>query len=180
MRVEIAKLHSMLGNTMIYVTHDQTEALTLADKIVVLRAGRVEQIGAPLTLYNDPDSAFVAGFIGSPRMNFLAATALGGRHFSVCGVKVEVPIVASVNAGEKVSFGIRPEHFEADSGVALAVTTDVVEQLGSTSYLHGKVVSGEAIVAEKRLAQTHAKGKTTLRFNPADVRLFDSNEKRIR
>ena len=80
MRVELAKLHKMLGNTMIYVTHDQTEAMTMADRIVVLRAGRIEQIGAPIDLYSNPDNAFVAGFIGSPRMNFLAASALpGGR-----------------------------------------------------------------------------------------------------
>src|SRR4051812_36022970 len=83
MRVEIAKLHKLLGNTTIYVTHDQTEALTMADRIVVLRAGRVEQIGPPLALYEDPDNAFVAGFIGSPRMNFLNATALGGCRFAV-------------------------------------------------------------------------------------------------
>jgi len=180
MRVEIAKLHSMLGNTMVYVTHDQTEALTLADKIVVLRAGRVEQIGAPLALYNDPDNAFVAGFIGSPRMNFLAATALGGRRFTVSGIEVEVPIHSSIEAGEKVSFGIRPEHLEAVAGVALPVTTDVVEQLGSTSYLHGKVTSGETIVAEQRIPQTQAKGEMIVKFKPADVRLFDCNEKRIR
>ncbi|MDP8996701.1 MAG: sn-glycerol-3-phosphate ABC transporter ATP-binding protein UgpC [Pseudomonadota bacterium] len=179
-RVEIAKLHSMLGNTMVYVTHDQTEALTLADKIVVLRAGRVEQIGVPLALYNEPDNAFVAGFIGSPRMNFLDATALGGRLFSVCGVKVEVPITSTVNAGEKVRFGIRPEHLEAARGVTLPVTIDVVEQLGSTSYLYGKLSSGETIIAEKRLSQTSTKGQATVKFNPADIRLFDSKEKRIR
>src|SRR6188768_4142296 len=74
MRIEIAKLHQQLGSTMVYVTHDQVEAMTLADKIVVLRAGRIEQIGTPLELYSDPDNIFVAGFIGSPRMNFLAAT----------------------------------------------------------------------------------------------------------
>ena len=113
------------------------------------------------------------------RMNFLTATALGGRRFSVCGVKVEVPILSSVDAGEKVSFGIRPERLEAVGGIELPVTTDVVEQLGSTSYLHGKVISGETIVAEKRFWQTHAKGQTTVSFNPADVRLFDSNEKQI-
>ena len=113
-------------------------------------------------------------------MNFLTATGLGGRYFSVCGVKVDVPIVSSVDAGEKVSFGIRPEHLEAVGGIELPVTTDVVEQLGSTSYVHGKVSSGETIVAEKRLSQTSTKGQTTVSFNPLDVRLFDSNQKRIR
>ena len=165
---------------MIYVTHDQTEAMTMADRIVVLRAGRVEQAGSPLTLYNTPANRFVAGFIGSPRMNFLDATAVGGRLFSVCGVKVEVPITSTVDAGEKVRFGIRPEHLEAARGVTLPITIDVVEQLGSTSYLHGKLTSGETIIAEKRLSQISTKGQATVRFNPADVRLFDSKEKRIR
>ena len=132
-RVEIAKLHAMLGNTMVYVTHDQTEALTLADKIVVLRAGRVEQIGAPLTLYNEPDNAFVAGFIGSPRMNFLTATALGGRRFKVANAEIHLPLTAAVEAGTSVRFGIRPEHLEAADGVVLEASVDVIERLGSTS-----------------------------------------------
>ena len=96
MRVEIAKLHKMLGNTTIYVTHDQTEALTMADRIVVLRAGRVEQIGPPVSLYEDPDNEFVAGFIGSPRMNFLTATSLGGGRFVAAGAEIDMPLTAAV------------------------------------------------------------------------------------
>ena len=91
MRVEIAKLHQELGNTMIYVTHDQTEAMTLADKIVVLRAGKVEQVGAPLELYNNPVNSFVAGFIGSPKMNFVDAVAVeggDGRQIQIAGGEV--------------------------------------------------------------------------------------------
>jgi len=96
MRVEIAKLHKMLGNTTIYVTHDQTEALTMADRIVVLRAGKVEQMGPPLTLYEEPDNAFVAGFIGSPRMNFLAGKSLGGNRFAVAGMEIELQLATTV------------------------------------------------------------------------------------
>jgi len=90
MRVELSKLHGVLGNTMIYVTHDQTEALTMADRIVVLRAGNVEQIGSPLTLYQDPDNAFVAGFIGSPRMNFLNATVTSDLRILAGGVGFDI------------------------------------------------------------------------------------------
>ncbi len=180
MRVEIAKLHKMLGNTTIYVTHDQTEALTMADRIVVLRAGRVEQTGRPMTLYEDPDNAFVAGFIGSPRMNFLAATALGGRRFSAAGVEMDLPLTTTVEAGTSVKFGVRPEHLEAPEGIQIEVAVDVVEQLGSTSFLHGTTANGEPIVAEKRLNQSPSDGRVMLRFRPADVRLFSADGGRIR
>ncbi|MDR3375606.1 MAG: sn-glycerol-3-phosphate ABC transporter ATP-binding protein UgpC [Ancalomicrobiaceae bacterium] len=180
MRVEIAKLHKMLGNTMIYVTHDQTEALTLADRIVVLRAGRIEQVGAPLDLYADPDNAFVAGFIGSPRMNFLKATAKGGKRLAVGGIEVEVPIATDVGAGTEVQFGVRPEHFDAAHGIDLAMTADVIEQLGSTSYLYGTISTGEAIVAQRQPGRNRAGELATLRFDPANVRLFDADGLRIR
>jgi multiple sugar transport system ATP-binding protein len=117
-RIEIARLHRELGATMIYVTHDQVEAMTLADKIVVLRAGRVEQVGAPMELYNNPANTFVAGFIGSPQMNFLAAKAMG--------------------QGEG-SLGIRPEHLmlSRDTG-AIAGKVSHVEKLGGETlvYVH--------------------------------------------
>jgi lactose/L-arabinose transport system ATP-binding protein len=180
MRVEIAKLHKMLGNTTIYVTHDQTEALTMADRIVVLRAGRVEQIGPPLALYEDPDNAFVAGFIGSPRMNFLTAIALGGGRFAVAGAEMDLPLKAAVDAGTSVKFGIRPEHLEAAEGISLAATIDVVEQLGSTSFLYGMTASGEPIVAEQRLGQARSGARVTLRLRPEDARLFGADGTRIR
>jgi lactose/L-arabinose transport system ATP-binding protein len=180
MRVEIAKLHKMLGNTTIYVTHDQTEALTMADRIVVLRAGRVEQMGPPLTLYEDPENAFVAGFIGSPRMNFLTATALGDCRFAAAGAEIDLPLTTEVEAGTKVKIGIRPEHLEATEGIGIDVAVDVVEQLGSTSFLHGTTTTGEAIVAEQRRANVRPNGRVTLRFRPADARLFDGDGTRIR
>jgi lactose/L-arabinose transport system ATP-binding protein len=180
MRVEIAKLHKLLGNTTIYVTHDQTEALTMADRIVVLRAGRVEQIGPPLTLYEDPDNAFVAGFIGSPRMNFLTATAVGGGRFAAAGTEVDLPLTTAVEVGTSVKFGIRPEHLEAPEGIALEATVDVVEQLGSTSFLYGTTANGEPIVAEQRLSRARSGGRVTLRFRPADARLFSADGRRIR
>ncbi len=120
MRVEIAKLHMELGNTMIYVTHDQTEAMTLADKIVVLRAGLIEQVGAPLHLYDDPDNLLVAGFIGSPKMNFISAEASAPRAVRFPdGMELAVPNLSTdLSTGQKITVGIRPEHLQARDAAA--------------------------------------------------------------
>ncbi|MEM7491012.1 MAG: sn-glycerol-3-phosphate ABC transporter ATP-binding protein UgpC, partial [Pseudomonadota bacterium] len=110
MRVEIARLHKEIGATMIYVTHDQVEAMTMADKIVVLRAGRIEQVGAPLDLYRDPDNRFVAGFIGSPSMNFVSGTVKGGAvEVPALGATLPVPVTLP-SEGSEVIVGMRPEH----------------------------------------------------------------------
>ena len=111
MRAELAQLHRRLGTTMIYVTHDQVEAMTMADRIVVLRAGRVEQVGPPLELYNHPANQFVAGFIGSPRMNFLPGRAVSGGTVEVDGVGLIPRARARLQPGMSVvTLGIRPEH----------------------------------------------------------------------
>src|SRR6185312_6081738 len=134
MRVEISRLHRSLGNTMIYVTHDQVEAMTMADKIVVLNSGRIEQVGAPLDLYNNPANRFVAGFIGSPKMTFLQGKieSVGGNEttISVCGNSVRLPRRVTAQAGESVTFGIRPEHLSLidKGGIALSsVNIDLLE-----------------------------------------------------
>ena len=115
-RIEIARLHRQLGATMIYVTHDQVEAMTLADRIVVLRAGKVEQVGAPMELYNDPANTFVAGFIGSPQMNFLKAGALGMRSDTM---------------------GVRPEHIALSRDMGqIAGTVSHVEKLGGETLVY--------------------------------------------
>ncbi len=128
MRAEIRDLHARLGATMVYVTHDQVEAMTMADKIVVLRAGRVEQVGAPLDLYNRPANAFVAGFIGSPRMNFLPVTLLPAHQGQL------VPMPQGTH-----SIGLRPEHAVVGDDGPITMKVSQVEQLGSTSLLHGTV-----------------------------------------
>jgi multiple sugar transport system ATP-binding protein len=139
MRAELTQLHRRLGATMIYVTHDQVEAMTMAQKIVVLRAGRIEQVGPPLELYNHPANQFVAGFIGSPRMNFLPGRV---RETGADGVVVEVEGLGLITAGRRpgltvgdpVTLGIRPEHMLQDSdGITVPVTA--VEQLGGLSYV---------------------------------------------
>jgi multiple sugar transport system ATP-binding protein len=153
MRVELSKLHADLGATMIYVTHDQVEAMTMADRIIVLRDGRVEQAGTPLQLYNKPANRFVAGFIGSPKMNFLNARVVsdpgaGGRCVLAVDGGGEVEMDLGVAAGKDVvEVGIRPEHVElADAGLSMAVS--LCEQLGGNSVLHGKIDGGQPIVVQ--------------------------------
>jgi lactose/L-arabinose transport system ATP-binding protein len=180
MRVEIAKLHGMLGNTMIYVTHDQTEALTMADRIVVLRAGCVEQVGKPLELYEDPDNVFVAGFIGSPRMNFFSATVTAAGRLIVGGAEIDNPLSRPLSPGQPLRLGVRPEHLDASAGIGLKVRIDVVERLGATSYVYAGLPTGEPIVAEARSAPPAVGDHITLRFMPASARLFDEAGQRIR
>ncbi|MDX8465705.1 ABC transporter ATP-binding protein [Mesorhizobium sp. VK23B] len=182
LRAEIKRLHQSIRRTMVYVTHDQTEALTLADKIVVLKAGRIEQTGTPLSLYDDPDNAFVAGFIGTPRMNFLKAVVVDdGKALTVGEAKVDVShLKARLENGRTVTLGIRPEHLDEREGVRLSLAVDVTERLGSTSYVHGALPSGETVVAERREDQPRFGDTITLRFLPSRTRIFDAEANRIR
>jgi multiple sugar transport system ATP-binding protein len=157
MRVEIAKLHKRLGATMIYVTHDQIEAMTMADKIVVLRLGRIEQQGSPLDLYNDPKNLFVAGFIGSPRMNFLQAKLRsggpGGAQIELGdGTTLVLPRdSAGLQPGTPVTLGVRPEHLQvgdAHGGPALRLAVSLVEHLGGVTFLYGTLASDETLTIE--------------------------------
>nr|WP_152046873.1 ABC transporter ATP-binding protein [Aureimonas psammosilenae] len=181
MRIEIARLHKKLGNTMIYVTHDQTEAMTLADKIVVLRAGRIEQVGTPAVLYDDPDNLFVAGFIGSPKMNVLPARVIAGG-VEIAGTPLPLSGLSAPD-GAAVQFGIRPEHLRParDGEPALPFRVDFTEFLGGTTYLYGEVAPGLSLVTEGARGLAPAPG-TVLRlaFDPADARLFDREGQRIR
>jgi lactose/L-arabinose transport system ATP-binding protein len=185
MRVEIARLHGELGTTMVYVTHDQTEAMTLAGKIVVLRAGRVEQVGRPLDLYDDPVNQFVAGFIGSPRMNFLAAESLGGGRVRLTGqggAEIALPVGRGLAAGQKAVLGVRPEHFEA-AGLGdcdLGLTVDVAEHLGATSYLYANTKAGEPVVVQAAAARSaHAGDRVTVSIPAARAYLFDPEGLRL-
>ncbi len=146
MRVEIARLHKEIGATMIYVTHDQVEAMTMADKIVVLRAGKIEQVGAPLDLYNDPDNQFVAGFIGSPAMNFFDGTAEDGKVTvpGLGGLVIDAP--ASANAAGKVTVGVRPQKLRLADGDSH--TVDISEQLGGVAYHYITAADGSRVIVE--------------------------------
>lgn len=184
MRLEIAKLHNQLGATMVYVTHDQVEAMTLADKIVVLRSGHIEQVGSPLELYDNPDNLFVAGFIGSPRMNFLDAVADGtGVTLPQFGnAKVPLKLNAAIPAGAKLKLGLRPEHFDAKGQVGIELQIDVVEHLGGTSFGYGGASSEDPITVEIKDGRKVLSG-TMLKtgFDPAKVFLFEaSTGKRLR
>ena len=168
MRVEIARLHQEIGATMIYVTHDQVEAMTLADKIVVLRAGHIEQVGAPMELYRDPDNRFVAGFIGSPAMNFMAGTG-DGTHVTCPGLGAGL---ARPVEGE-VEVGTRPEHMVLTAGDTHRV--DLTEALGGVSYAHLVAPTGEKIVVEER-GETRARegDMVGVGFDAEKAMLFDA------
>lgn len=142
-RLEIARLHNRLNATMIYVTHDQVEAMTLADKIVVLNAGSIAQVGPPMELYNRPKNIFVAGFIGSPKMNFFEARVSGGMA-QISGVAVKAPD----GAKKKIVMGIRPEHMRLASkdDYLVSGTLDLVEQLGEYALVHLSTVDGPITV----------------------------------
>ena len=174
MRVEIARLHQEIGATMIYVTHDQVEAMTLADKIVVLREGRIEQVGAPMDLYRDPDNRFVAGFIGSPAMNFLDAT-VAAQGVDVPALRSDVrPDVTLPRAGTPVSLGLRPEHISIDAA-GTTHRVELTEALGGVSYAYLQSVTGERLIVEERGDDRVAAGETIgLSFESRHLRLFDA------
>ena len=134
MRTEIKELHQRLKTTTVYVTHDQVEAMTMADKIVVLHDGRVEQIGAPLDLYDRPRNLFVAGFIGSPSMNFLGGRIEGGVFRADEGFSLPLPVGAAASEGQKVTYGLRPEHIRLD-GAGIEARVNVVEPMGSETQV---------------------------------------------
>src|SRR5258706_2156217 len=153
MRFEIQKLHRRLSTTSLYVTHDQVEAMTLAQRMIVMNAGRAEQIGAPLDVYAKPATTFVAGFIGSPPMNLMPAS-LNGRE---------------------VLLGVRPEHLDpcGESDAAFAASIDLVEPLGADTLAHG-TVEGTRIVVRLTGAQRVSEGRLPLRFDPAQRHYFDA------
>jgi lactose/L-arabinose transport system ATP-binding protein len=180
MRVEIARLHREIGATMIYVTHDQVEAMTLADKIVVLRSGRIEQVGKPLDLYNDPDNRFVAGFIGSPAMNFVAGKVDGPGRIAAAGLAQPVATaVALPGAGAEVTVGLRPQHLRITEGATHRV--DLTEALGGVAYVHLTAPSGEKLIVERHDQVMLEPGAMVgVGFDPARAMVFASDGLRLR
>jgi len=182
MRIEIARMKDRLGTTMVYVTHDQIEAMTLADKIVVLNAGRVEQVGSPLDLYNKPQNRFVAGFIGSPKMNFLplGAAASDGR-FVVPGGQVFVPAGLSAAPSE---VGIRPEHLELvdiDKPHTLTGVVSMTEHLGSDTYAYVTLAGSEEMLVVRLSGERAVKRNETIgiAFDPEMIHVFSSDGRAI-
>ena len=182
MRVELSKLHKNLDTTMIYVTHDQVEAMTMADRIVVISEGKLEQFGTPMELYHRPESKFVAGFIGHPKMNFLSVPHLS-RNSS--GVTVKLPEIGEqllpvdaidMNDGENLEVGIRPEDLMLSTiETGLPMKVEVLERLGGSTLVYGSVhgnqnfcalLPGDTVVREEEIIK--------LAVNPANVHVFDS------
>jgi sn-glycerol 3-phosphate transport system ATP-binding protein len=155
MRAELQSLHRRLGTTSLYVTHDQVEAMTLAHRMIVMNAGRAEQIGAPLEVYARPASTFVAGFIGSPPMN----------------------LIPQERDGRKVLFGVRPEHLEpcAGSDAMLVVEIDLIEPLGADTLVYGHLGAGTRIAARLHSSMDARAGKLPLRYRPEHVHYFDAH-----
>jgi lactose/L-arabinose transport system ATP-binding protein len=182
MRVEIARLHREIGATMIYVTHDQVEAMTLADKIVVLRGGRIEQVGAPLALYHDPDNRFVAGFIGSPAMNFVAATVVRPGEVKSQGLSATLATGAALPPpGGTVTVGLRPQQLAIGPGHSHRV--EITEALGGQTFIHLAAPSGEKLVIESREDPRVAPGDMVgVAFDPAQALYFaaDAGGTRLR
>jgi lactose/L-arabinose transport system ATP-binding protein len=182
MRVEIARLHREIGATMIYVTHDQVEAMTLADKIVVLRKGRVEQVGAPLDLYHNPDNKFVAGFIGSPAMNFVGGVVENATSVTCKGLGVTVPLsVPLPGKGADVTLGLRPQHLSLDTR-GKTHRVEMTEALGGISFMHLTGPTGERLVLESREDPDVKMGDMVgINFDPSHVMAFDAKtEARLR
>ena len=189
MRIEIAKLHKTLATTVIYVTHDQVEAMTLADKIVVLRAGVVEQVGSPLDLYDDPENLFVAGFIGSPKMNFFPGAVedisdgrLTVRLNDVPDTVLTLPPPQTpLKAGDTLTVGIRPEHFDDSGEGRLDLTIDMLEHLGGETFAYARHGSGDLVIVETKNGRALKSGdKLEARFDPARALLFGPDGKRLR
>jgi multiple sugar transport system ATP-binding protein len=160
MRFDIRRLQQELGITAVYVTHDQAEAMTMADQIVVFRNGRVEQVGSPVEIYRHPVNRFVAGFIGSPRMNFLGGRLAGARG--------------------AVTIGVRPQHLAIDPKGPLAAVVQTVEHLGSESFLHVRLDSGEELVVRGAAEATLAPGENVrLHLTEARIHRFDADDRSI-
>ncbi len=185
MRIEINRLHQRMGATMIYVTHDQTEAMTLADRIVVLNEGRIEQVGSPLELYERPVNKFVSGFIGSPAMNFIAGTVGGeeGKHVVSLGhfsFDVSNP---NFESEMEIEIGIRPEHIEvvSPSQCHLTAKVEIIEKLGAESMLYLKTEASETLLtvrADPKIP-VNLGDKVGLKFPDQYLHFFDRNGKLV-
>jgi lactose/L-arabinose transport system ATP-binding protein len=185
MRIEIARLHKDMAATIIYVTHDQVEAMTLADKIVVLRDGRIEQVGAPLDLYDDPDNLFVAGFIGSPRMNFLTARIENGMVVlpDLDGQALPLPPLSRPPAnGTELTAGLRPDAFRKGGSATLKLMVEIVEHLGAETLIHARAGKTGPIITliSDEGRDVRAGQEIAAHFIPEALYLFGADGLRLR
>jgi multiple sugar transport system ATP-binding protein len=186
MRVELKKLHERLGTTAIYVTHDQVEAMTLGDRVVVMRDGVVQQVGEPLELYNEPANRFVAGFIGSPAMNFAAVTVSrsdGALWAGNDGMRLKLPGALQQRVaryeGKPLTLGVRPEDLRIANGadgaeLSVEATVDVVERLGSEILLDVTVGPSSMVASVEPTVKAKVHDRLRLALNPERVYFFDT------
>jgi len=181
MRIELKALHERLGNTMIYVTHDQVEAMTMADLIVVLSKGRIEQAGPPLELYHRPANLFVAGFLGSPKMNFLPVRPAEGGVRLASGDLLAMPEASLATAGE-LTLGVRPEHLSLapEAGAGLAGRVRLVEHLGAEAYLHVETEAGSLTLRTTGASVAAAGDRVRVVVPPEACHLFGPDGRVIR
>jgi multiple sugar transport system ATP-binding protein len=177
-RADIAALQAELGTTTVYVTHDQVEAMTMGDRVAVMNAGELQQVDVPLGLYDRPANLFVAGFIGSPRMNLLPATMRDGR--AAIG-DVEVPVPAAAQARSSITIGLRPESFRvvpASDREALSLEVILVEELGADSFVHGHIQLGDEqyllIVRSGDRGSVRQGDVVRVRPDPTRLHVFDT------
>jgi len=183
MRLEIKRLQRELDVTSIYVTHDQVEAMTLADRLIVMNAGIADQIGTPMDVYERPASVFVAGFIGSPSMNFLAGkVGEGGRAVDLTGngsprLSLPLNVATTASAGTAVAVGIRPEHLQPAADGPLEFEIELAEPLGADTLLHGRFGTANELVTVRQAGHVQAKPGEKRRFKaePTHLHLFDSH-----
>ena len=177
MRAEIKRLHNRLGVTSVYVTHDQVEAMTLADRIVVMNDGRIEQVGTPMELFNNPANTFVAGFLGSPPMNQLRATVAEGGAL-IDGTLIKLDGNLSAQTGREIIVGIRPEHVtlkKSKTSSALPIALDLVEPLGSEALLHAQFAGSDVVFkADTNGDIDHLSGVKEVHIPSDLVKIFDA------
>ena len=179
-RVELARLHQRLKTTMVFVTHDQVEAMTLATRIVVMNAGRIEQIGSPIEIYRRPATRFVAGFIGTPAMNFMPVErAASDDAFATVKLPDGTPLKTAVpnavlNGANKLTAGVRAESLVVDENSAIRGRADVVERLGERTLAYVTLANGQIVVAEAHRDSPLLAGEQVgLRFDASHIHLFD-------
>jgi multiple sugar transport system ATP-binding protein len=173
MRTEIKALHQRLNATMVYVTHDQVEAMTMADRIVVLKDGVIEQVGTPLELYDRPRNAFVAGFIGSPSMNLLSGTVDRDSFITDDGLRLPLNNVPAANHGKRVLYGVRPEHFTQVNQGGVVAEVNVVEPTGAETQIALNIGKQKAIAVFRERVQTTPGSAMQLQPDVSQMHLFD-------
>lgn len=176
MRKEIIQLADRLSSTVVYVTHDQVEAMTMADRVVVMYGGRIQQLGTPSEVFERPVNRFVAGFIGTPRMNFLDAVVAGGSTVNIGSASMNVAGNVPLNPGSPVVLGVRPEAMKVDPSGPLSVTITLTENLGSETLAYGVVEGQECLLLVPSRSAPRSGDTVRVACDPSDLHLFEPGE----